>query len=348
MTKETSQKIKNMGFICALFVVSIHINWHTDESQLLWWGRQLICEGFARIAVPFFFVVSGYFLAAHFDEANWWKCEVGKRIKSLVVPFYLWTIIYIVATTPLSIVADQIAHRPFGTSIVFSDDWLRTFGVDLCKSPILGQLWYVRCIFLFVLTGAIFKWGVSKAKWWWLSIILLLHIVHLAIFYPLPFDQRTSLLKFFRYGYSIEGMFYFSIGVFLQRFKARRLSDKMAYAFWGIGLVLLGVKIGFLHAGYGKISGCNSIIIPFFLYSIYHFMPTKAWPNWLTSCAFPIFLMHPIALSYIGSALKHIPIVCVEAQTLIQFVGGAAVPIAVAVLLRRFCPRTASVLFGGR
>ena len=347
MTKETSQKIKNMGFICALFVVSIHIDWHADESQLLWWGKQLIYGGFARIAVPFFFVVSGYFLAAHFDEDGWWTREVGKRIKSLVVPFYLWTTISFVDTIPLSIIADQIAHRPFGTSIVFMDDWLRTLGIDLCNVPRLYPLWYVRCIFLFVLTGAMFKWGLGKAKYRWLAVIFVAYLIHFAIFYPLPKDQTTSFLRFLRYGYSIEGMFYFSIGVFLQRFKTRRPSDKMAYVFLGIGVVLLCVKIGFLHAGYGKISGCNSIIIPFLLYSIYHFMPTKAWPNWLTSCAFPIFLMHSLALSYFGIVFKHIPM-CVEAQTLIQFVGGAAVPIAVAVLLRRFFPKTASVLFGGR
>ena len=349
MTKETSWKIKNMGFICALLVVSIHIDWHEDESQLLWWGRQLIKGGIAGIAVPFFFVVSGYFLAAHFDEDGWWKREVGKRIKSLVVPFYLWTIIYILATIPLSVIADQIAHRPFGTSILLGNSWLRRFGLDLCDYPTLVPLWYVRCLFLFVLTGASFKWGVTKAKWWWLSAVFIVFAILSGVFDATAENERPLAVLFLSRGYSLSGVFYFSVGVFLQRFGFRRLSDKMAYAFLGIGLVLLGVKVGFLHAGYGKISvWFNSFITPFLLYSIYHFMPTKAWPNWLTSCAFPIFLMHSIALSYFGIALKHIPIVCVEAQTLIQFAGGAAIPIAVAVILRRFFPKTAGVLFGGR
>ena len=100
----------------------------------------------------------------------------------------------------------------------------------------------------------------------------------------------------------------------------------MAYALLGIGLALLGVKIGFLHAGYGKISGCNSFIIPFLLYSIYHFMPTTPLPNWLTSCAFPIFLMHSIALSYFNIALKHLPILLAHygcAPFLFYFVASA-------------------------
>ena len=348
MTKETSQKIKNMGFICALLVVSIHIGWHKDESQLLWWGKQLVCEGFARIAVPFFFVVSGYFLAAHFDEANWWKCEVGKRIKSLVVPFYLWTIIYIVATTPLSIVADQIAHRPFGTSIVLSDDWLRTFGVDLCNMPKLYPLWYVRCLFLFVLIGPIFKWGVRKAKWWWIATVFLVYAVSSGILGTVDVDQRTSIMRFFCHGFSLSGVFYFSAGVFIRKFGLRRPTNKQTYMMLALGLLLLiGTKAG-LYFWQCKFYGIGSIIVPLLLYSIYHFMPTTPWPNWLTSCAFPIFLMHPITFQYLSIVQKYMPPMCVEAQTLIQFVWGVTVPIAVAVLLRRFFPKTASVLFGGR
>ena len=351
MTKETSWKIKNMGFICALLVVSIHIDWHEDESQLLWWGSQLIKGGMgaiAGIAVPFFFVVSGYFLAAHFDEDGWWKREVGKRIKSLVVPFYLWTAISLVATIPLSIVADLIAHRPFGTNIVLSVDWLRTLGVDLSNVPMLGPLWYVRCLFLFVLISPVFKWGVRKVKWRWIATVFLVYAVSSGILGTVDVDQRTPIMKFFCYGFSLSGVFYFSTGVFIRKFGLRRLTNKQAYMMFALGLLLLIGRNTGLYFLQCKFYGIGFIIIPMLLYSIYPFMPTTPWPNWLTSCAFPIFLMHPITFQYLSIVQKYMPPMCVEAQTLIQFVWGVTVPIAVAVLLRRFFPRTASVLFGGR
>ena len=348
MTKETSQKIKNMGFVCTLLIVSFHINWHENASPLLWWGKQLICEGVARIAVPFFFAVSGYFLAAHFDEDGWWKREVGKRIKSLVVPFYLWSFIFFATLVLHSIIDNQIVHRPFGAGTPLEVDWLQLLGLDFCHMPTLYPLWYVRCLFLFVLTGAIFKWGTGKAKWWWVLIVLLLHLIRFCILGLLPENLRTPMKLFSCYGYSISGVFYFSVGILVQRIGFPRFSEKIAYMSLVTGLLLLGLKIGFLHSGHYISSGFNSVVNPFLLYSIYHFMPTKAWPNWLTSCAFPIFLMHPITFQYLGIVQKYVPPICAEAQTLIQFVGGATVPIAVAVLLRRFLPKTASVLFGGR
>ena len=132
MTKETSQKIKNMGFICALFVVSIHIDWHADESQLLWWGRQLIKSGIAGIAVPFFFVVSGYFLAAHFDEDGWWKRENQKRIRTLIVPFMFWSLIYYAFISAVTICRNLYAHNPIDTDLYFNMTHILGFDMNLC------------------------------------------------------------------------------------------------------------------------------------------------------------------------------------------------------------------------
>ena len=78
VSAEVSHKIKNMSIICALFVVMIHIGWYKDSICLTWFINELVAQGIARIAVPFFFVVSGFFLAAHFDEDGWWVRETRR------------------------------------------------------------------------------------------------------------------------------------------------------------------------------------------------------------------------------------------------------------------------------
>ena len=165
ISDETSRKIKNMSLLCAVLVVSIHVAWpHEPPLSVGWWMHQMFAQGISRIAVPFFFVISGFSLARHFDEEDWHRREVAKRVKTLLVPFVFWCIISVIATTPLSIIADIMAHRPFGTNISFLHDmnWLRILGLDFTDYPIHVPVWYVRCLLLFVMTAFVFKRGIEK------------------------------------------------------------------------------------------------------------------------------------------------------------------------------------------
>lgn len=55
IAEETSQKIKNMSLLCAAYVVSIHIGLPGGLDSSSWFVHQVIVDGLARIAVPFFF-----------------------------------------------------------------------------------------------------------------------------------------------------------------------------------------------------------------------------------------------------------------------------------------------------
>ena len=347
MTKETSQKIKNMGFICALFVVSIHIDWHADESQLLWWGRQLIKSGIAGIAVPFFFVVSGYFLAAHFDEDGWWKRENQKRIRTLIVPFMFWSLIYYAFISAVTICRNLYAHNPIDTDLYFN--MTHILGFDMNRTPLLPPLWYVRNLVLLVLTGGIFKFAVRRLRTLWIVLAFILYQVcspsALSVITGL---DATPIGGFILHGYSRLGFLYFSIGVYIRQLPHWKLSNKTALICFVVGLSLLATEITLQKMGMSWSRVLSSTYMPLILLSFYHFIPSTKWPRILTACSFPIFVMHmiPLRLSIILS--NHFLLPAPEIDTLLQWSVSVAVPIAVAVLLRRFFPKTASVLFGGR
>ena len=257
----SSRKIKNMSLLCAIFVVSIHIEWSHDRSLSLgWFMYNAIAQGIACIAVPFFFVVSGYFLAQHFDEEGWWSREVKKRIKSLVAPFILWSIIAVVSAVPLSIIADLIAHRPFGESIYVLNDcnWIRMFGMDLTDFPLHVPLWYVRCLFLFVLTGFLFKICVTRFKYLWLACAF----AFLLVCNHLPAE---NVREFFRMGYSAGGIFYFSVGVAIQCFCLVGVSRRTAVICGIVGFVLLGVKLVLAYKLWRYEIGIGKLSLPFLL-----------------------------------------------------------------------------------
>lgn len=340
ITAESSQKIKNMSLLCAFLVVGIHTDWpHDLPFSLGWFMHEVLGSGFSAIAVPFFFVVSGYFLAQHFDEDKWWECEVKKRIKSLIIPFCLWTAIDFALTTPLSIVADKMAGRPFGESIYWLHNLVAATGLSLVDYPGLIPLWYVRCLFIFVLLSALFKWGVSKLKYLWLAVLFCLCVFN---------NFSGNMKEFFSVGFSISGAFYFSVGIFINRQGIVNCKRPIyAIACWIVGVALLSVHVVYDYRGDASPIRFVALAIPFFIYATWQVIPSRKLPSWLTACSFPIYLMHMILMTYMGIILKRLSFDELT-NAFIVFLGSIAGSMAVTLLLRRLMPRFAIVLFGGR
>ena len=350
MVREVSQKIRNMSIICALLVVTIHVDWQEHTSTLLWWGRELICQGVSRVAVPFFFVVSGYFLSAHFEEDCWWEHEVTKRIRSLVIPFFLWSLIAVLMTAPLTIIADLMANRPFGTSLpLLNGNAMRVFGFNMFNYPTHGPLWYMRCLFLFVILGGLFKWGVRKMGLLLLAIFFFLSCLHCYFMYGFPEGGAPRIFLLLERGLSLQGMFYFSVGIYI-RDKKIKYTGMTPFA-WCSLVVGLGLVVGraLLMQKQLQITGvCGLVSIPFVMYALYELMPSTNWPIWFTSCSFPIYLMHRIIQSFLGVLFKNVPGFNGWVIATTYFLVGVIVPICITHVIRRTLPRTSNCLLGGR
>ena len=342
----TSQKIKNMSIVCAILVVTIHVGWPKDEVCLTWFINELIAQGIARIAVPSFFIVSGFFLASHFDDTGWWKTETKKRVHSLVIPFFIWGAISFLASAPLSIIADVIAHRPFGTNLYLSNGrWIHTIGLDVDSTPALTPLWYVRCLFFFVILSPLFKICVEKFKLWW----IVFTFVVATVFSYIPVDAENIPFwnGFLCYGLSLSGIFYFSVGIYIKRFHISFYSSSLAVAsaIYGLGCLLAKT---YVHAyGHELPIGIDCLVLPALMYATWHIMPTQKWPSWFTACSFSIFLLHCIFIGYAGLVLKHCPF-DKQINGLITCFVAITTSIIMSNLLRKISPRVANFLFAGR
>ena len=346
LTEATSQKIKNMSIICAFLVVSIHIPF--PETGLSWLFNHVFGRGgIAPVAVPYFFVVSGYFLSAHFGESGWYGRELRKRVHSLLIPFVVWTAIAICLVTPIQIVADVLAGRPFGTTPHFSNGrWIGMIGLDLRRGPsCVGALWYVRCLLLFVVLSPLFRFLVTRLGGFWLLVAFLLTLFHRSTVWP----AYSDLHNVFDLGFSLSGVFYFSLGMWIRSVAMPRCNARFLPVF------SILVSLSFLIAQAFLISRritlpahLTTLSIPFMMYALWTLVPAAKWPAWLTGSSFPIFLMHMPMVVYFGLPVKHSFLKDTVTGNVLVLVCVTVIPIAITVCLQRRFPKLSRFLFAGR
>lgn len=94
INKATSDKISAISFICTCLVVLIHVPIPSTQLSSGWYLSKFLSYGICLISVPSFFVISGFLLGLHQNETGWWKRETTKRIKSLIIPYLSFNLLY--------------------------------------------------------------------------------------------------------------------------------------------------------------------------------------------------------------------------------------------------------------
>lgn len=350
MTSETHIRISNASIIAAAMVVGIHVCDCHEVGSLLWWWEELTHYGVFLIAVPFFFTCSGYFLARHYIGCEGsvlgatWCREVRKRLRSLFVPYVLWSAI--AAAVPFGLILGANLRR--GRELVSNMpslgwyDLVCIFGLHPFDWPSLIPLWYVRALLIFVGLSpiaylAIRRWG------GWICSLIFAAVGGIALFG----ESMGVWAIFFRKTFSLTGLLYFSIGMWL-RVQEEELKQGHGMEilrrcrYWLLigGLALVVLSAFGHYAGGSRLQIARVLFVPPLLLAFWSFLPTKPFPVWLTSSAFPIFLIHIIFLRLPWPAVcYHWPV-----RWVIGFVGA----LLLTLILRHVFPRMASLLFGGR
>ncbi len=229
-------------------------------------------------------------------------------------------------------IANYLAHRPLTHSVPFANGelWLNS-----------GIYWFMGSLFLFVLTTPLIKivfhvksscivWGVGL---YWLLVILAKFLLG---------DAWPENL--FTWTFSLEGFAYFCFGILLRHRDEVNFPQLNRYVSFGCLIALL---LGFCFLPDPCRLFVRSLAIPFMIVCLWNLTQKIHFPDWLTAAAFPVYLMHPsigIPVIIIGKRLPVDLFVMMLFTWLATFAGC----VIAGYLLRRFFPRTASFLFGGR
>ncbi len=339
LTEKLSNKFANMALVCSFFVVFIHTTTQYATGDFTWWTISLFRDGICRMAVPFFFLASGFFLAGHCHEKDWWSKACNKRIHTLLVPFLVWSVVWFVYSLPLVVSANIYSNAELTRNLPHTIfDWLNVFGVSFRRSPYYGPLWFVRWLIVLVLLSCFFV-RVHQAS---------CKASLLTLFFAF------ALLVYFEPGCGLcfSGLFFFNLGLHL-RLHAPKI--RISRPFAGLTFLLgIGIVWFVLHEGAHGISWVKHLkafAILFMLGSLWIFMPTNEWKGGLARNSFPIFLVHGFITTPLAMIASNLPIRIFPVGLSVYLVSGVIAivgSIVITLLLRKFFPKTAAVFFGGR
>lgn len=338
MKQGLSYKLSNMGLVCAVLVVSIHVGLDGPAGSAADWLKNLVAEGFARIAVPYFFVAAGFLLARHFGERGWWRAAVCKRVRTLIVPLVIWSVLFGLACKVLGFVSDVVAGREHSL-MTEVPEVLAWMGLLPFRSPALFALWFVRTLFIFVLLSPLLGWCVRRMGMLWLSALF---VAQCFVYWASPTGPVGEVLNHLL---SVSGLFYFSLGIFLSIKGGVRIRLRKS-----VSACLVAMGIGGMAIYFEGLIRVNPlpILIPPMLLGVWLLMPERKWASYLVGMTFPIYVLHLFAMLFFAYTSRWTMWMNPVVHFVFRWAGMVVLPIVFASLLRRFMPRLSGVVFGGR
>ena len=185
-----SRKIAGLGFICACMVVGLHV--HMDIALMASWAInfQYVIRRVFGMAVPLFFVFSGFLIAGHMGENSWWLRESRKRIRSLMIPYLFWNLFNMAFFMSMGSAANQLGIAFEGrswTDFNGIETILHAIGVYPLRHCSLANLWFLRSLIVFVVAAPVFSLLCRSRRSGLISITAMLSICVL-LPYGLPAD----------------------------------------------------------------------------------------------------------------------------------------------------------------
>lgn len=353
ISSELSSKMANMSFICACMIVMFHATPAPQPGGLTWWFCHLLGrEGICMIAVPWFFFSSGFFLAGHMGEsAGWWKREVVKRLRSIVVPFYVWMFIGILFGAIVWYMKARVFHMNTRDSLIeipLEMYVLKVIGLHPMED--IGVLWYLRSLFGFVLISPL----LYRSLRWKKCMMFMFSLAYIYAAWCFTNGASADFYFFFDRFFSLRGLLYFSFGMIIRNhilsLNIRKSLGVMALL---VGSLLLIIDNLILDGGsFAWVGLFEAILVPFLLAGVFVFIPVKSFPRWMINNCFPIFLMHNIFLSLSSLGFKCIGMYGNQRYDIVMMLARASLAIVFSIVatetVRKFFPRASAVVFGGR
>lgn len=340
-----SNKLYLMGLVCAVLVVFNH-TWVTAKTGSAdWWASELFFNnGVCKMAVPYFFAMSGFLFANR--GVGWAR----KKISSLLVPYEIWNILSWIFALLLFCFADRLGyttHTNSPPSVLSLSAWVNALGFNPFCHSANHSLWYVRN--LMIMMALVPFWdAVLKKKRLCFALIVVWTVGLLVMEWKLNLDSDFGF--FFLHTFALQGVF-FLVGMFL-RFYPIAVTRR-----WGILAVLIGAISLIARCLTIEKAPCISNVMRWsglmcVLVGVWSLLPIVSIPMWAKRLSFPIYVSHIMYLQLSAGVIGalHIRDVVLGSVmfSLIRALFGVFIISVMVCITYNTMPRFAKIIFGGR
>lgn len=285
-----------MSLISAVLVVAIHCAGSADVGLSGWWFNQLVSWGVANMAVPFFFFASGYFAAKSFGQEGYWGQGLCRRVKTLLVPYFVWSILFFAWLLILRGVQSGLHGETAGLAQLIN--WRvvpEILGLNPFEMPLLFPCWYVRALMVLFLLLPFFRWMSGAGKRFAFSLAIGVALL------VLTRNLDGNWNSFFRLTLSIEDACYFLIGCYARRRDFCQVQTRGAACVAAAIVMAVLVLRTFARAqGMQTSPWLDYALTPLMIFALMGIVSDRAWPSALTGSSFGVFLIHPFVLAVLG------------------------------------------------
>ena len=307
-----------------------------------------ISQGIARIAVPIFFIISGYlYFLSYKNTREKYMTKTKKRIRTLILPYLLISFLTLLCYT---FVLDPL----FGSYINKMANILYDPILDTLKkifiNPLPYQLWFLRDLILLTFLSPFIYVFIKYLKFYFILILIFL-------WFPL-----TSFDFFI---FSNESILFFSLGAYLSTKQNIFLKKRKGYTYffttfiWLLILIIkstVNMKLGINNEISDVLQKISIIIGGISVWALYDIYINKETPNSfllsISSYSFFIYLIHePLLLSTLKKLSNTIIRKSEFFLPFFYFLNPIITVVSciiIAKILQRYTPKLYNFITGGR
>lgn len=370
ITPLLSNKFRFWSFISMFLLVFVHgynlqirylQPWTTPDEALTMtsFTEYFLANGLFRFRIPMLFIISGFLFAM--NDYRPYGERTKKRLKSLLVPYLLWSAIGLALTyvlemipaTRLMVESSSVVQIDETRSLLHDYRWYEILGRWLFH-PVPYQLWFIRVLFMYNLAYPAIRWCVlhKVAKWIFFPIALFLWL------------STTGLVLV-----EGEGLLFFSLGVWIQKtnFNIEEPRKWLKSFWWGVAFVGFAAIKTFLAFKGQEMFGRavfpvmtlmhKTVVLSGLIFCWYSldlvvkWFMERRWFVWLSAFSFIIYALHTPLIAYLINPtlalFQPFFLARLVAYITLSF-AIIALCVGVGAFLRKFMPGVYSVLTGGR